>query len=379
MVPTTIVSALLTLGMLPPAVAAPQDPLPAPGGRLEWIGPKVHKTAAVEGELVRHTLRFMNGGEGDLLVESIEPTCQCVTASIVHDRGDGVLEPFQGHHRLGPGEVMELALALDTTGKQGTFHARIEIRHSGSDEPSYGRLIAELVEPFTFTPTSFAVGSLLPDDERTGVLELTNAFGQSFVPLLLTNRWAEHIDVELEPIEPDADGRARRWRIELRVRGTLPFRANGAYPLIFGAELPGRPEFANAQRDGTCAFQFRTHVEAEAKDWISFSPRDLSFGRLWAGRTYEQTVAIYDNDDDFELALTADDVTIEGPDGAAFHWRDHVTLDVNSTPGQSSAHVTIKAQGFPKFMRKPFVGRLVVATGHPRVGTLHIPFAGRIR
>jgi len=367
------------------SAARPEAPLralqePATTGRLEWIGPKVHKAGTVvEGQLVTHTLRFMNGDDSGLVVDNIQPTCKCMTIAAVRDRGLLGQEPFEPGTVLEPGEVMELALTIDTSGKSGTFHARVEIEHSGSPRPDYARVIMDLVPPFSFEPAAFAIGTLKPNDVRTGTIELRNAFGQPFVPELRANRFEEHIDVDLRPIEPNAEGLAARWAVDCTVRGGLPYRKNHLYPLTFGARLTGRDGFGATSSDGSAAFVFKTFVQAEAVDWIVAEPQALSFGRLWADREYEQTCVVRNHDDGFQLTIGNADVVIEGPGEGDFHWRDNVQLTVTPTPEDRAVHVKMTVSGLPKVMNRPFRGHLVVATGHPKIGDLRIPFRGRHR
>ena len=378
---STLVALFVTNGSAArPAIDPAQDPAPQVSGRFEWIGPKLYKAGTVvQGQLVTHTMRFMNGGEDDLTIARIRPTCKCMSVAAVHDRGMLGQVMFQPDHVLPPGEVMELGLTIDTTGKHGDLHSRLEITHSGAEEPEFARVVMDVIEPFVFTPETFSVGTLRPDGQSSGSLELTSPLGQPFVPEVVGNRYQEHIDVTLHPIEPNESGSALRWRLDIAVRGGLPFRKNSTYPIQLTARVPNSSEFAQSETDGSKTFSFRALVRAQVVDWITYEPRSLNFGRLWAGRDYQKSFAIYCHDDDFALALTAEDVTIEGPYGDKFPWHDNVELTLTATPEDNSVHVKMRAHGFPKVMKERFEGSIVVATGHPEIGTFRVPFSGQIR
>ena len=83
----------------------------------EWDFGKV-----VQGEKPTHTFIIKNGGEGDLIIERIKESCECIEASITTSR-------------IQPGESAELKVTYDTTDYQGKDEKHIHIYSNDPQVP----------------------------------------------------------------------------------------------------------------------------------------------------------------------------------------------------------------------------------------------------
>lgn len=83
----------------------------------EWDFGKV-----IQGEKPTHIFIVKNGGEGDLIIESLKESCACIEASI-------------STTRIQPGESAELKVSYDTTDYVGKDEKHIHIYSNDPQEP----------------------------------------------------------------------------------------------------------------------------------------------------------------------------------------------------------------------------------------------------
>ena len=83
----------------------------------EWDFGKV-----IQGEKPTHIFIVKNGGEGDLIIESLKESCACIEASI-------------STNRIKPGESAEVKVSYDTTDYVGKDEKHIHIYSNDPQEP----------------------------------------------------------------------------------------------------------------------------------------------------------------------------------------------------------------------------------------------------
>ena len=82
------------------------------------------------GEIVLHTFEFVNTGNHDFLIESIESDCGCVHTNYIQER-------------VKPGEKGWIEVELDTSGLVGREYKTIEI-HGNSKDLKHLTIFAEV-------------------------------------------------------------------------------------------------------------------------------------------------------------------------------------------------------------------------------------------
>ena len=358
-------------------LAQDSDESQEPGPELLWVGEHARDLGTIaSGESVEQLFSFMSAGERDLVVEAFETDCQCTTFEATRLDGQGQRTPYIVGTPLPPGDTIELALLVDTTGKWGDLAFNVRIRTNMAKPYTSANVSLHGVQPLYATPDRLGLGSLKPDGSAAGTVEIASIFDEPFVLEVSHNPFAPHIETELAPVEPDEQGRARRWTVAVTAHGGLPFRPAHKYPLEFSTRFSGKPEFATADSQGNVVVGLTLPVIVEARPWVSAQPQKLDFGRLFPKRAYVQVVKIVSNDEDFELALTPADVRILGYNGA-FEWLDHVRIEMETT-AEGVVEIRMHAEDFPVRM-KPFQGYLSIRVGHPQVETIEVPFSGAHR
>lgn len=350
-----------------------------PSAALQWIGGDEHSYGTViEGELIEHTFVLMSTGQVDLVLEEIEVNCACTTFEALRVDGAGQRSLYQAGAPLPVGDTLELAVRVDTTDKSGELMLNVRIKTNIPDKVyALAKLTLEVVKPFHSSPAVLALGELFPGQEAAGTVRISNIFAQPFRPELDLNKFAEWIGVELEPVDPDPDGLALAWDVHLSVAAGLPAKNNNSYPIRLRTTLPDKAQFATASSDGSMQFTFQVIAGVRVRDWIEFEPAQVQFGRLWAKRSYERSVTIKCNDEEFTLDVDPSDVSIQGY-GKPFPWADNTTLEVHAIEG-GDVQIKIKVSGLPQRMPEPFVGYLSIDIGHPDFERIEVPIAGQHR
>lgn len=88
----------------------------------------------VEGEKVKHSFKYKNVGNTDLIISSVSTTCGCTVPSF-------------SKKPLKPGQEEELEVVFSSSGKHGMQHKTITILANTQPNRTYLEIISEVVAP----------------------------------------------------------------------------------------------------------------------------------------------------------------------------------------------------------------------------------------
>lgn len=99
-----------------------------------WEGVEHNFGTIKQGEVVKHTFRFKNTGEHDLLISNVKPSCGCTT-------------PNYSKQPVKPGEEGFVEVAFNSAHKQGFQHKTVTVSLNTTEMRKVLRFKGEIVLP----------------------------------------------------------------------------------------------------------------------------------------------------------------------------------------------------------------------------------------
>jgi hypothetical protein len=347
-----------------------------------------------EGETRRHTFRLTSVGTEPIVVQERLDTCGCSAIEWFEIEPDGTRTAYTTNEPIEPGNVLQLDVTFDSSGRRGPFDQPIRLYgpfSGGRAELSLVANIRPLLEvegsDGALAPSDAALalagavyagnhearggrfvdlGAVMQGQSGAAVVTLASQTGP--VVLAITGEPPPDVVAALRPLEPDARGRAERWRLDVELDPDARV----------GSRL-GTLTLASDQVGSTGqTITSRIHVQAAVRGRVEVVGGRVSFGSLDAGDPVERDafIAILDVDVELpgepELELVA---VLDGP-----HAEEVVSswFSARWRPGtiDSSAAVTITAGPLPAGRFGAFDGLVRVPLDDPRQPWLEIPFSG---
>lgn len=345
----------------------------APGGEAHDFG------SLVQGAVVEHTFRLTSAGEHPLIIASTKQSCGCTLATTQRVTPTGERVPYVFGEEIVPGESLEITVRLNTEGKKNLLNSTVTIFSNDPARTHQLRLTADVQPFFAFEPNAYInFGRMFANETKTEQVRVTSPVVDRFKLEVSRDGLPEHLDIELRPIEPDADGRAAAWDVVATILPGAPDSPSQNFPLRLSSDVP--VEGAPALPDGSPRMQSAIcYAVAQVVGLVSASPYYVSFGLVRPGQELERSFTIEIADDEFEPGDMP--VTIVGrqPQDEAL-LADRLTWSVEPVGGDPrKLEVRLTLADLPDSYTGPFGGNIEVAVGHPTKPTLAVPFSGVVR
>lgn len=347
-----------------------------PPGKIE-VDNRVHDFGArVEGEVLSHTFKLKNVGEGPLLIAQAKPTCGCTVGRVQVQDESGEWVPYEMNTEIPAGADFEIEAQLNTRNKKNLAHSKINIFSNDERGVVTVELKATLSTYFSVNPGSLNFDEVSVSETRTGSVTVAGKSGEPFLLSVEDRPVPEGLSFELEPIDPTDEGKATRWNVNVALgAGAREGRIGYPINLLSDQVIEGAPK----QADGSDSVYTTTvMVNALVKGLISHNPQYLSFGLVRPGFTQTRTLRIENNDPDF--TFPAANVRIEQPGSdEESPFAQYFTPLVRPSSDGNALDVELTLNGMPDDMNGSFQGKLVIETQHPSKPEVEVLFSGVCR
>lgn len=353
----------------------------ADGGDLRVVDGDSHDFGSlVQGAVVEHTFTVESVGEAPLVVTSVKASCGCTVATSERIAADGSASSYAFGQEVAPGERLRITARLNTDGKKNRMQSTLTVFSNAPASTTMLRLSADVQPFFELAPNPYIqFGKLFSNETKTEMLRVSSPIAGNFrLTLADATQLPEHLQVELRPNDPDAEGRAASWDVVATIGPNAPESPSQNWPLRLESDVP--VDGAPALPDGSVKRHSVTaYTVAQVVGLVSANPYYVSFGLVRPGQELERSVMIEVADDDF--SATAMPVTVRGrqdSDSALLEGR--LTAQVAPVAGEPRKYaLSISLADLPDSFNGPFGGYLDIEVGHETKPTLTIPFSGVVR
>jgi Protein of unknown function (DUF1573)/Flagellar-associated PapD-like len=146
---------------IPGANAAPPGPQP----KIQIVDPLYNFGSALEGDMMRHTFKFKNVGQGELEIRGVKTSCGCTAAA-----------PTKNH--LAPGEEAEITVGFDTHFQKGRQVRTITAFTNDPDTPQAVMTMQGTVrQQVSATPDQVAFKNVKKGAEETREVVIADLVG----------------------------------------------------------------------------------------------------------------------------------------------------------------------------------------------------------
>ena len=363
-----------------PAPTPQPDPGPRAGKpRLEVDATEHDFGSAIEGERLTHTFHLTSNGDADLIINSAKPTCGCTVAKIAVVGAEGAGEPYQMGDPLPKGTKLELTARLDTKNKHNIASSKINIFCNDPRQTVTLGLKAMVDTYFQISPSALSFGEI----SVTDVIEKTfTVSGKKPGPFMLSldgRTTPPGVKIDLQPQNPDEEGKAEQWKVVVTV-GPDCREGNLGYPIHLRSdeEVLGAPKIAGGE---TPTYGASVMITARVRGLISWEPQYLSFGLVRPGQVMPRQLSVSTFDPEFQFEADKVQIELVGPSEAKpdFPWKDYFSSNVRPSADGSSVDIELTLDGLPDDADGSFQGRLIIKTGHPTKPEVPVLFSGVCR
>jgi hypothetical protein len=371
-------------GDLPvPSRAAANETISTEDGSItHGRGVRLHRAGDVtEGDLVSFSARLTNSGSTPLRIERIEGECECVEALCFRLDGDRRGAPLVPGQDVAPGEDFEVQVHLDTTDRFGQLQLEGILDYRGAKAPLKFGILSNIRPVYVIEPAeAFVPKNVLLGHAHEIEARITSPVAPWFKLVLQDERLPPHLELEVEPLEPNEEGYARAWRAHYKVLASAPDAAGlETHPVVFEVIAP--PPAGEALPFSlirTVGIGHRSRLPVEALQIGGQGGAILDFGRMKPGATVERRLRLRVNDGDFELPAELPVV----PRGA-FTIGSRVlaasTVAARIETLANGARDVVATFTAPTDIQGPVRGQLIVEIGHPRQSGVLVTFTALVR
>ena len=331
-----------------------------------------------QGELGGHEFLLVSDGEEPLVVTGIKPSCGCTKADMVLVDAQGARVPYTKGDPIPVGQRFILESNINTDGRQGPFNATVSLYANDVRGATYNlRLTADVEPVLTVTPsTTVFFGRMTTAEKKEQTVTVTATRGEAFKLSMAQETAPEPVKIEYKPKNPDAEGRASEWEINVALGPNAEIGMRN-YPLNFKSDIPvAHPKYPS--QDGSPQFHgVAVIVQAQVTGMVSAEPQFVTFGMVRPGEPVERTLRIECHD---EYRIKSDmGVAFEGLQGQEFPYADVFKVTVTPVDEGKAADVVLRLEGFPDDLNGSFGGVLKLKVGHPYMDELLVRFSGVCR
>lgn len=309
-----------------------------------------------QGTVLRHTFVLDSDGEGPLTFQTAKTTCECATkAHVVVAGPDGQRTELETGDTIPAGTSFQLEVESGTSAARGPFHSNV-VLYTSAPDPVHVELRATVQPVLEIDPPRLELGRLTTAESAAGTATVRSTGGQRY-RLELARGTVEHFEGQLTPVDPDADGRATEWRVDVRLQPN-PLLGERAYRLWLVSDL------ATGSSTGTPLIDFQA-VELVSTVTVTEAfrarPEFLTFGRVAPGETASATVELECLG---ELGLPADTaIRLEEVPGTAPVPEESVAFELVRAEGGRRARLEARLLGLPAGSSGSYGALVVLAPG----------------
>lgn len=139
-------------------------------GKLEVVGGTTYDWGKVEPAKLHTVLKIKNAGSGDLHIKEVKPSCSCTIDTL-------------DKNVLKPGEITDLKLSVDVSGRTGAVEKVVTINSDDSTNPSLVITLKAFVKrPVTFEPGQyFYIQGVKVGQETLAQVSIKNSGEEPFI------------------------------------------------------------------------------------------------------------------------------------------------------------------------------------------------------
>jgi hypothetical protein len=238
------------------------------------------------------------------------------------------------------------------------------VLYSSAPEPVHVELRAFVTPVLEVEPPTISLGRITTADSAGGTAVVRSTDGRAF-RLELARTTVEHFTPELVPLEPDGQGRAGRWRVDVRLE---PSATLG--PRTYRVNLVSDLETGN--RTGTPLIDFHAVelvVGVEVTQVFRAEPEFLTFGRVAPGQTAEVAARVeYLGGDAFPAA----DLRLDPVPGQAQAPGSALAYELRPREGEPAADLEVRLLGLPEGSSGSYGAILVIVPREPGLPELRL-------
>jgi len=333
--------------------------------------------AVLEGDETETEFVLVNAGDAPVAVRALNSSCKCTLGDLFIVGDDGARTAYELEQPIEPGQRLAVRAALETVAQRG------EMRHSVvlvlSDRTATRLELIAFVTPFLESDPAngvIAIGTLKRDEARSGSLTVRSSSGEPILLSLDEAEIPEYFHPTLVPLEPDADGRSVRWRLDVVAGPGVPEvqKRPAAFFLRSDVKMPVEPT-----KGLPAEFHKRVVVSATVTPAVVATPNFVSFGVFQFGDEQDAVVEVEITDD--HVAEREPTVRIEwGPsqvDTAALE--PYLTTVVRALDEGTNWRIEVTLAPLPETLAGTFQGSFVLSLDHPGRPEVVVPFSGMTR
>lgn len=328
-----------------------------------------------EGSVVSHEFQLTASGDEDLSILRVSADCGCTIASLAIEDPDGSRRPYEYEEPVPPGTRFVLRVDFDSRGREGLQQKRIKLFANVPNGMRTVELSAAVSRFLLVEPLYASLGEMSVLDERDVEFRVSSADGTLFGLRHTGDAVPPEVKVHLEPVSPNAEGRARSWEVRAKFGPGLP-EGLRSWPVDLETDLENPTA---AFRDGESGERFphgvAPLVHASVLGPVSALPPTLSFGVLRGDEVVAKTVTVEGHDPDFTLPEPT--VTVAPiREGAPCPLADTLGITIRPVEGENAWTVEVLLDGLSPEVERSFLARLIIETGHPEVPRLEVSLSG---
>jgi len=329
----------------------------------------------VQGTHAEHTFRLVSDGDNDLVISRIKPSCGCTVANVNLVQPDGSRAPYATGAPIPPGSEFEIEAAFKSDGKQGKTRTQVAVYCNDPRTVLSLMLEAEVQPVLVLEPRTLNLGSLTSAEVVEGTMRLSSPTLPAYALEVDKQFIQKNMSVELEPVDPDAEGKAKQWDVHVTLGPGLPEGMRN-YPIRLTTDqlIPSPRDVEGVPKH----YFVIGYTQVQVQGIVSANPAYVPFGMVRPGTVVERVVRIVCHDDfplspDVPVQLTA---LIQKD---VFDYNKSFTTHIDPVEGKNALDLTVRLEGLPDDASGSFGGMLKLEIGHPSKKELLVRFSGVCR
>lgn len=329
----------------------------------------------MQGDVLTHTFLLQSSGEEDLVIKQAKPTCGCTLAQVAIQQADGTMAPYNFGAPIPTGRKIELTATLHTQNKRGHAASRINIFSNDPRGQSQLGLEADVDPFFQVNPQNLNFNQISARDTANDKLSIATTTGVKVKLAAPVENLPQGVKFEVNPIDPDADGKSARWEVLVHLGPGL-MEGNLAYTVGIKSdiEIPGGEKLPSGSAP---TYEVSLPIMARVTGMISYTPAFVSLGLIRPGQVVSRSVRITSHDPDFKLPEPK--IIVSGRGGAEWEFASRFSSVIRPVAGENSVDVELRLDGLPDTLNGSFSGELTIQVGHPEKPEIKLPITGVCR
>ena len=329
----------------------------------------------MQGDVLTHTFQLQSSGEEDLVIKQAKPTCGCTLAQVAVQQADGTMAPYTFGAPIPVGRKIELTATLHTQNKRGHAASRINIFSNDPRGQSQLGLEADVDPFFQVNPQNLNFNQVSARDTANDKVAISTTTGVKVKLTAPSENMPQGVKFEVNPIDPDADGKAARWEVQVHLGPGL-MEGNLAYTVGIKSdiEIPGGDKLPSGVPQ---TYEVSLPIMARVTGMISYTPAFISLGLIRPGQVVSRSVRVTSHDPDFKLPEPK--IVVSGRGGAEWEFANRFSSVVRPVAGENSVDIELRLDGMPETLNGSFSGELTIQVGHPEKPEIKLPITGVCR